>query len=192
MTLPTRQTVYYLPGRGGQLHTGLGQGLLDRGCDVTGRSLVGAFGSLSFADQVDTVANDLQQQFAHSDALVVANSFGAYLFLQAQTTMPRFQGRVLLFSPIVGLAESPKTQQIFVPPRSESLQATVAAGLFPAPRQCEIHVGAEDWQSGPEQVIALGQHAGITVNVVPGRGHALGKDYVGGVLHRWLLFEGPC
>jgi hypothetical protein len=91
----------------------------------------------------------------------------------------------------VGLAESPETQQIFVPPRSESLQATVAAGLFPAPRQCEIHVGAEDWQSGPEQVIALGQHAGITVNVVPGRGHTLGKDYVGGVLHRWLLFEGP-
>lgn len=155
-----------------------------------GRALVGTFGSLSFADQVDTFASDLQQHFTHTDARVVANSFGSYLFLQAQATMPRFQGRVLLFSPIVGSAESPETQHIFVPSRSECLQAMVAAGLFPAARHCEIHVGAADWQSGPAQILALGQHAGITVNFVSGRGHTLGKDYVGGVLDRWLLGEG--
>ena len=31
------RTVYYLPGHGGQLHTGLGEGLLSRGWHVTGR-----------------------------------------------------------------------------------------------------------------------------------------------------------
>ena len=30
-------TVYYLPGRGGEITTDLGQGLLDRGFSVTGR-----------------------------------------------------------------------------------------------------------------------------------------------------------
>ena len=27
-------SVYYLPGRGGEITTGLGQGLLDRGCSM--------------------------------------------------------------------------------------------------------------------------------------------------------------
>lgn len=37
-----QKTVYYLPGAGGQLSTGLGQGLMDRGFDVTGRETRGA------------------------------------------------------------------------------------------------------------------------------------------------------
>lgn len=31
--------VYYLPGHGGSLHTGLGEGLLSRGHEITGREL---------------------------------------------------------------------------------------------------------------------------------------------------------
>ena len=31
------ETIYYLPGHGGLIRTGLGQELLDRGYDVTGR-----------------------------------------------------------------------------------------------------------------------------------------------------------
>lgn len=40
------ETVYYLPGAGGQLATGLGQALLDRSFDVTGRETRGTFRSL--------------------------------------------------------------------------------------------------------------------------------------------------
>lgn len=46
MTTISRQTVYYLPGFGGQLATGLGQGLMDRGFDVTGRETRGDFRDL--------------------------------------------------------------------------------------------------------------------------------------------------
>jgi hypothetical protein len=53
-----QKTIYYLPGRGGRLDTGLGQHLLERGFDVTGRALVDEFNRLSFAEQVDTVAQD--------------------------------------------------------------------------------------------------------------------------------------
>lgn len=42
MTSPDfSRTVYVLPGHGGQLHTGLGEGLLSRGWQVTGRAMVG-------------------------------------------------------------------------------------------------------------------------------------------------------
>ncbi len=69
---------------GGRLDSGLGQALLDKGLAVTGRELVGEFRKLAFNEQVDVVANDLKSNFGDKDARVIANSFGAYLFLHAQ------------------------------------------------------------------------------------------------------------
>ena len=45
-----QKTIYYLPGRGGRLDAGLGQHLLERGYDVTGRATVDEFNRLSFAE----------------------------------------------------------------------------------------------------------------------------------------------
>jgi len=180
------RTVYYLPGNGGQLHTGLGAGLLSRGWQVTGRALFGEFRALRFGEQVAAVAEDLQTLFWHPQAHVVANSFGAYLFLHAQAQLESFPGRVLLLSPIIGEAASGVSEQTFIPPQAEKLAALAASGQFAAPRMCEIHVGAEDWQSGPARVGALGKQLGIPVTIAPGKGHVLGKDYVGPLLDRWL------
>jgi hypothetical protein len=47
------------------------------------------------------VAQDLRAHFWDESARVIANSFGAYLFLYAQARLPAFPGRVLLLSPIV-------------------------------------------------------------------------------------------
>ena len=98
-------TLYYLPGHGGRLHTGLGEALVERGWAVTGRETVGEFRAAGFQVQVDTVAQDLREHFWHPGAHVICNSFGAYLFLHAQTQMPAYPGRVLLLSPIVGAFE---------------------------------------------------------------------------------------
>ena len=57
---------------------------------------------LTFTDQVDTVKEDLVSHFWTEDSRVVANSFGAYLFLHAQASLEPYPGRVLLLSPIVG------------------------------------------------------------------------------------------
>ena len=46
MSIVDHRTVYYLPGHGGQLATGLGQGLMDRGFHVAGRETRGDFRSL--------------------------------------------------------------------------------------------------------------------------------------------------
>jgi hypothetical protein len=94
-------TVYYLPGYGGQLATGLGQGLRDRGLNVAGRETRHHFRILRFDEQVQTIRQDLKDHFWHERARVVCNSFGAYLFLHAQAQMDAFIGRVLLLSPIV-------------------------------------------------------------------------------------------
>jgi hypothetical protein len=180
--------VYYLPGMGGRLDTGLGLALLSRDFHLQGRELAGEFRQLDFGQQVDCVANDLQSEAVREGACVVANSFGAYLFLHAQAQMPPFKGNVLLLSPIVGHFSHESTQMGFVPPRSERLGQMARAGAFPVPEQCEIHVGADDWQSNPASVKAFGSMLGIPVNVVPNAGHSLPQDYVSGALDRlWKL-----
>jgi len=80
-------SIYYLPGHGGRLDAGLGAELTSRGFDLTGRQTIGPFRNLTFSEQIDLVANDLRTLFWHEDAKVIANSFGAYLFLHAQTLL---------------------------------------------------------------------------------------------------------
>lgn len=66
-----------------------------------GRETVGDFNRLRFADQLEAVKTDLMEQFWHPDGLVIANSYGGYLFLHAQLDLDAFPGRVLLLSPVI-------------------------------------------------------------------------------------------
>lgn len=180
------KSVYYLTGMGGRLSTGLGQAILARGFDVTGRELVDEFRNYSFQDQIDTVAEDLQEHFWREDARVIANSFGAFIFLHAQAQLPAYIGKVLLLSPIVGEFGNEATRMNFIPPRAQKLHDLARAGEFPRPQNCQIYVGQEDWQSNPVNVKAFGELLGLDVTVVPNAGHSLPKDYVGNLLDTWL------
>lgn len=180
------RSVYYLPGHGGQIATGLGEGLLSRGWSVTGRETIGAFQALPFQHQIDRIAEDLSTRFWQEDAQVVAVSYGAYLFLHAQAQLAPFIGRVLLLSPIVGSFSHAQIRRGFIPPRASKLRQLALEGRYPAPLQCQIHVGAEDWQSHPTHVAEFATSAGIPVTVVPHAGHRLGKQYVGSLLDQWL------
>ena len=179
-------TLYYLPGRGGRLDAGLGTALVERNLLVSGRETIGEFASLSFQEQVELVAQDIQANFWHKEAKILANSFGAYLFLHAQTLMPAYIGKVLLLSPIVGEFSNNETGTHFVPPRSRKLRELAQAKKYPTPQSCEIHVGEQDWQSNPEHVSEFGKLLNMSVTVVPRAGHMLPKEYVTTVLDQWL------
>lgn len=174
--------IYYLPGHGGSLDTGLGEGLLSRGYEVTGRETLGEFLELPFEDQVDAIATDLKEHFWHEDAQVICVSFGAYLFLHAQAQLPPFPGKVLLLSPILGEFKDDRTNRGFIPPRAGKLMQLAREGGYPAPKCCELHVGSDDWQSQPEVVTEFGKLTGVAVTVAQCRGHDLGKEYVGSLL----------
>ncbi len=180
--------VYFLPGFAGQLGKGLGQGLLDRGCEVTGRETRGTFKSLNFKEQIDTIAEDLTNHFWRDDSYVLANSFGAYLFLHAQAQMQAYVGNLLLLSPIVGDFINEQVNMGFVPPFPGKLLQLAEAGKFPKPLKCQIHVGTEDWQSVPANVVKFSELVGLKVCLVGGAGHTLGKDYVGRLLDEWLAY----
>ena len=182
----SNSTLYYLPGRCGRLDAGLGVALVERNLVVSGRETVGEFASLSFQEQIELVAKDIQANFWHQEAKILANSFGAYLFLHAQTLMPAYLGKVLLLSPIVGEFSNNETGTHFVPPRSRKLKELAQAKKYPTPKSCEIHVGEEDWQSNPEHVSEFGKLLSVSVTVVPRAGHMLPKGYVTKILDQWL------
>ena len=182
-------SIYYLPGYGGRLGTGLGAELLRRGFDVSGRETVGDFKDLPFSDQVATVAKDLTTHYWTEGSRVIANSFGAYLFLNAQRLMKPYVGKVLLLSPIVGEFSNEETGANFAPPQSGKLFELAESGSYPVPKHCEIHVGEQDWQSNPNSVIKFASPLGLAVTVVPETGHMLDKSYVADLLDRWLSGE---
>lgn len=186
MTQVQPSTIYCLPGRGGRLNAGLGMELQRRGYCLVGRETVGEFARLPFTEQTKAIADDLVTAFWRKDALVIANSFGCYLFLHAQAMLPPFPGRVLLLSPVVGGVTSPENGIRFSPPMGDLLLALAASGDLSVPRSCEIHAGELDWQCPPALVCRFGELAGIPVTVAPENGHMLDKRYVSQVLNDWL------
>ena len=180
------KSIYYLPGHGGRLDTGLGEALLSRGYNVSGRETFGEFKDIPFSQQIAIVAEDLTAHFWDEGARVIANSFGAYLFLNAQTLLSPYVGKVLLLSPIVGEFSNEGSGMGFIPPHSGRLAQFAEAGTYPVPLHCEIHVGEHDWQSNPANVTKLAGLLGLNATVVPGGGHMLDKRYVAAVLDTWL------
>lgn len=164
--------VYYLPGRKGLIPEGLGAALLARGVQLEGRELVGDFARLAIAEQLDLIWQDLASRPEH---LVVAVSYGAYLYLHTQINRVH-QGAALLLSPVVGAASVPQGGLGFIPPRADTLLQLAERGNYPALPKCQVHVGANDWQAAQAQRFA--QLAGMACSVVPGAGHALPHDYV--------------
>ena len=182
-----KNTVYYLPGMGGRLKTGLGQAILDRGFQVIGRETRGEFQKLSFQHKIDTITDDLKTHFWYDGAKVILNSFGAYLFFHSQLQMSAFPGRAIILSPIIGAATNSEIRLGFYPPRADVLVQAALKGEFPCPLNAEIHVGSEDWQSGPSGIVEFANAVGLPVSVVEGHGHMLGVDYVGAILDDNLI-----
>jgi hypothetical protein len=180
------QSIYFLPGFGGRISNGLGKALVSRGFDVVGRETFGEFLKLNFEEQVTTISHDLKSSFWRQDALIIANSYGAYLLLHALSSMDTFPGKLLLLSPIVGEFSSETIRMGFIPPYADRLHTLASQGNYPIPSHCEIHVGSDDWQSNPDNVTAFGSFVNAKVTVVTDAGHSLPKEYVSSVLDKWL------
>ena len=185
--MTSQKNIYYLTGRGGQLHTGVGQGLIDRGFKISGREMSGTFDTLAIQNQVNFIKGDLQADFWHRDAKIIAVSYGAYLLLHTLADLEPYPGSVLLLSPVLGGVINSAEMRYYSPPRSDKLMELAGIAKFPKPREIEIHVGDNDWQSPYQRVIDFSHSVTGKYNVVPDTGHDLGRRYVSQVLNSWLI-----
>lgn len=180
------RVIYLLPGRGRKLSEGLGAELCRRGYTLKGHSLESDFGRYSFDEQLAVIQSDLQNEFWHSSSKIIAVSFGAYLFLQAQADMAPYIGQVLLLSPIIGEVINLELGRYFIPPRAEKIKLMSRDGNYPIPKQIEVHIGEEDWQCPLKDMQKIANQWDISLSIVASQSHRLEESYVGNVLDRWL------
>ena len=130
--------IYYMPGRGGRLSAGLGLELSARGYDLIGREIAGPgprdqsnpFASLSFQQQIEVIQHDLKTHFWTPEALVIGNSFGAYLIAHSILQSGCFPGQCLFISPVLGAVKT--TGMLFKPPKSGALKDAIDNQSYPS------------------------------------------------------------
>lgn len=185
------KSLYYMPGRGGHLNRGLGPALAARGFDVFGREMTARpdsadenlFARLSFEQQIQVVAHDLQRLVTRDNPWVIGNSFGAYLMLHALLQVHRFEGRCLLLSPVLGPCRLAGFS--FRPPQAGQLQKAIERGVF---RHVAIDIvaGALDAQSPRDLCEQLISNAQGHLEMIEGDGHRISPTHVDRVLDAWL------
>ena len=99
-----KKHVYLLPGREETFADNLAKSIESLGLTLCGREIVRDFARLRFAEQLALIKSDLQTAFWKPDAKIVARSYGAYLLLNTLAEMNPFPGRILLLSPVLGVA----------------------------------------------------------------------------------------
>jgi hypothetical protein len=183
--------IYYMPGRGGRLNQGLGLELSSRGYGLMGREIDGPgprnqsnpFASLSFQQQVQAIQHDLKTHFWKPEALVIANSFGAYLIAHSILQLGKFPGKCLFLSPVLGAVKT--TGMLFKPPKSSVLKEAIDTGSFPS-IILDIVVGSRDEHFVLEVAEKLDQLTAGTITIFDGEGHRLSHEIVRNKLDHWL------
>ena len=187
----TMPTIYYVPGRGGRLNQGLGLELSSRGYDLMGREIAGPgprdqsnpFASLSFQQQVQVIQHDLKTHFWTPEALVIGNSFGAYLIAHSILQLGKFPGKCLFLSPVLGAVKT--TGMLFKPPKSSALKDAIESRSFPL-IILDIIVGSRDEHFVPEIAEKLGQLISGSITILDDEGHRLGHKIIKDKLDHWL------
>ena len=184
-------TIYYVPGRGGRLNQGLGLELSSRGYDLMGREIAGPgprdqsnpFASLSFQQQVQVIQHDLKAHFWTPEALVIGNSFGAYLIAHSILQLGKFPGKCLFLSPVLGAVKT--TDMLFKPPKSSALKDAIENRSFPS-IILDIIVGSRDEHFVVEVAEKLDQLTDGAITIIDDEGHRLSHEIVKDKLDHWL------
>lgn len=176
--------VYFLAGRGGSLDSFRGVLSLAAGASLRGRT-ADELAPLRFNAQLAVIRADLIAECWHPHALLIGNSYGAYLLMHTLVDLVAFPGVVLLFSPVLGGATSRDGRYASRPPRAERLLQLAESGGIAPPRHLEIHIGAEDRDCDPERAARFASLLGNgSCTVVLGERHRLPSEYVGAVIER--------
>ena len=168
-------SICYITGRYGALETGLGEYLATLADEVFGVSLSRELMAEAPLDQVVTVARALERAEAER-APVIANSYGAYLTLQAMIGRGTLRTKVLLLSPVLGRTVTPTRMSI--PPLAKRLERALEAGECAAD-WLEMHVGEDDEGFDAERFAKVSQQLKSNLTMTyPGEGHSMTKNQV--------------
>lgn len=178
--------IYLLPGRGGRVDGFIGKILKDFSYEVEGHNLDDTFQKMRFSEQIKIIKKDLENHFSNKESKVIANSYGAYLFLHAILEMNDFQGKALLFSPMLGRSKIAENRPIVSPPRAKKLLKYKKDNNFPN-INLEVHTGVNDEICDPQLAKDIFKEIpNCKLQLIPNASHRLDGEYIKRVISDFL------
>lgn len=179
--LPAR-TIRYITGRGGSAQSGLSVYLSTLTSDFDALAIDPAFLQKGLEEQISRV-----RAFADFESgYLIANSYGAYLFLLSLIDRPRLTARVLLLSPVLGRAMDPERMLFSRPPREKTLQRAIRENRLGLPKLLWIVTGKDDEVCNYAMAAEISDSLGAELSVLEGQGHMIEPSIVSQTLTEFL------
>ncbi len=174
--------IRYITGRGGTGIGGLSAYLATLNDNYAVLPLDTEFILTDIEDQIESVREFLQLDGGN----VIANSYGAYLLLQALIDQPALPSRVLLLSPVLGRTFSRDRMLSSRPPREATLRRAIAEKRLGMPRYLAIVTGQEDEICDPERAREVATQLAIDISVLEQEGHMISPNRVSNIIEEFL------
>ena len=174
--MSTQAKILYITGRGGSLDKGLAVYLASITENFEGIAVDVPFLRQDPLKQVEAIYTRLASD---PDRIVIANSYGAYLTLQALVDLKAPPKKLLLLAPVLGMAAAKDRMYMSRPPFTKRLKSAFSEELVAKPDWMRILVGDQDPLYDAEQFSEVSNYFGKRVlGVIPGEGHSLDKQTI--------------
>ena len=172
----------YITGRGGSATQGLSQYLSTLVDDYQALANDAELHRLSVDEQINIVT-----EFCKPATHIIANSYGAYLWLLSRIDAASSGTRVLLLSPVMGRAIDPEKMLSSRPPRLRGLENAITEGRITLPQQVRVVTGRDDDVCTYQTAIGQCRKLGIEdLAIIEGEGHNMSHDLVSKVVTDFL------
>lgn len=174
--------IRYITGRGGDALGGLSAYLATLSENFDALAIDPSFLSADFPEQIEVVREFCAEEGVH----IIANSYGAYLFLHSLIGRAPLHSRALLLSPVLGRVNSEKRMLISRPPGEKRFKRAVSDGSFGLPTDIRIVTGEDDEVCDSHQAAYISSQLNIELEVLIGEGHMISPKKVASALGDFL------
>ena len=172
----------YITGRGGSATQGLSLYLSTLAEDYQALANNSGLHRLSIDEQIAIVA-----AFCEPATHLIANSYGAYLWLLSLIDAAPSETRVLLLSPVMGRAVDPEKMLSSRPPRLKGLENGIDEERLALPEGVSVVTGKDDnvcnYQTAARQCAKLGI---ADLSVIEDEGHDMSHEVVSKTVDAFL------
>ena len=166
--------IRYITGRLGNAKGGLSAHLSGLSPDFEALAIDATFLQRSFGEQILATRAFCDIGECH----IIANSYGAYLYLQSLIDHPPNPAKVMLLSPVLGRAMNTERMLFSRPPREKTLRTAIETQRLGMPSQLKIITGKDDESCDWELATQFSAALGADITVLEGEGHTLNREKI--------------
>lgn len=175
----------YVSGRGGSLDKGLASYLSKLADSFDGVAVDVNFLKQTPLNQVEQIQSKIIE---NPDRVVVANSYGAFLTLQALVDLKVTPKKILLLSPVLGIAQAKDRMYMSRPPLTGRLKEAFESRSLAKPETFKVLMGNQDELYNKEQINLIDDYFGAgSALILNDETHMLSHEAVKAFIEEYVL-----